>query len=62
MWPFGAAKLWLGPIMVGALGVGFVLGLLAHLPTHIGLRRRARTAEKRLAQLTPAPDSAKPDA
>ena len=48
--------------MVGALGAGFVLGLLAHLPTHIGLRRRARTAEKRLAQLTPAPDSAKPDA
>ena len=62
MWPFGAATVWLGPVMVGALGVGILLGLLAHLPAHITLRRRARNAEKRVAQLTNTPDSAKPTA
>lgn len=60
MWPLGTASVWLGPVMVGALGVGILLGLLAHLPTHFSLRRRARNAEKRAAQLTAAQDSAKP--
>ena len=59
MWPFGAANVWLGPAMVGALGLGFVLGLLAHLPRHFALHRRARTAEKRVAQLTTTQDSVK---
>jgi uncharacterized integral membrane protein len=62
MWPFGTATVWLGPVMVGALAVGVLLGLLAHLPTHISLRRRARNAEKRVAQLTSPQDSAKPPA
>lgn len=57
MWPFGSAGVWLGPVMVGALAVGFVLGLLAHLPRHFSLRRRARNAEKRVAQLTSERDS-----
>lgn len=57
MWPFGSAGVWLGPVMVAALAVGFVLGLLAHLPKHFSLRRRARNAEKRVAQLTSERDS-----
>jgi uncharacterized integral membrane protein len=57
MWPFGTANVWLGPVMVGALGGGFVLGLLAHVPKHVSLRRRARNAEKRVAQLTSERDS-----
>ncbi|WP_297493378.1 lipopolysaccharide assembly protein LapA domain-containing protein [Acidocella sp.] len=52
LWPFGTANVWLGPVMLGALGLGFVLGLLAHLPRHFSLHRRARNAEKRLAQLS----------
>jgi uncharacterized integral membrane protein len=57
MWPFGAANVWLGPVLVGALAIGLVLGLLAHLPRHFSLRRRARNAEKRVAQLTSERDS-----
>jgi uncharacterized integral membrane protein len=60
MWPFGAVNVWLGPAMVGALGLGIVLGLLAHLPRHFSLHRRARNAEKRVAQLTSQQDSGKP--
>ena len=60
MWPFGTVNVWLGPAMVGALGVGIIIGLLAHLPRHFSLRRRARNAEKRVAQLTGQQDSAKP--
>ncbi len=57
LWPFGAINLWLGPVVVAALGAGFVLGLLAHLPRHFALRRRARIAEKRVGQLTAQRDS-----
>jgi uncharacterized integral membrane protein len=57
LWPFGSAGVWLGPALVGALAGGFVLGLLAHLPKHFSLRRRARNAEKRAAQLTSERDS-----
>lgn len=60
-WPFGTAQVWLGLAMVGALAVGFLLGLLAHLPKHFSLHRRARNAEKRLAQLTSALDASKTD-
>jgi uncharacterized integral membrane protein len=59
MWPFGTANVWLGPVMVGALAAGFVLGLLAHMPKHFSLRRRARNAEKRAALLTSTQDSGK---
>jgi len=57
LWPFPDAQVWLGPAMVGTLAVGFVLGLLAHMPRHFALRRRARIAEKRAAQLTSAQGS-----
>lgn len=49
-WPFGELKLWLGPIMVGVLAVGIFLGLLLALPRHLLWRRRARKAEKYLAE------------
>ena len=57
-WPFGSLNVWLGLAMAGALGVGFLLGLLAHVPRHFALHRRARIAERRLGQLTAAQDSA----
>ncbi len=46
--------------MVITLAAGFLLGLLAHMPRHFMLHRRARHAEKRLAQLNTSQDSAKP--
>jgi uncharacterized integral membrane protein len=58
-WPFGVVQVWLGLAMAGALGAGFVLGLLALLPKHFSLHSRARNAEKRLAQLTSAQDAGK---
>jgi uncharacterized integral membrane protein len=57
LWPFADVEVWLGPALVGALGLGFIIGLLAHLPKHFSLRRRARNAEKRVAQLTSGRDS-----
>lgn len=57
MWPFGTVNVWLGPAMTGALAVGVVIGLLVHVPRHFSLRRRARNAEKRVAQLTSERDS-----
>ena len=59
LWPFGGLQLWLGPVVLGALALGFVLGLLAHLPKHFSLRRRARNAEKRLAQMSAGQESGK---
>ena len=61
MWPFPDVQLWLGPLLVATLAGGFVLGLLAHLPKHFSLRRRARNAEKRVALLTSTQDSGKTD-
>lgn len=59
LWPFPDVQLWLGPVLVAVLAGGFVLGLLAHLPKHVALRRRARNAEKRAALLAGAQDSGK---
>jgi len=59
LWPFPDTQVWLGPVLVAVLAGGFVLGLLAHLPKHFSLRRRARNAEKRVAVLTSAQDSGK---
>jgi uncharacterized integral membrane protein len=42
--PFGA-------VVLGALLVGFLAGLLAHLPKRFGAQRRAKRAEKRVAEL-----------
>ncbi|MDE1905707.1 MAG: LapA family protein [Rhodospirillales bacterium] len=50
-WPFGVASAWLGPVVIAALALGFFVGLLAAMPKQFQWRRRARTAEKRLAEL-----------
>ncbi|WP_298213432.1 lipopolysaccharide assembly protein LapA domain-containing protein [Acidocella sp.] len=52
-WPLGTAQAWLGPVVEGALALGFFLGLLAGLPGQFYWRRRARAAEKRLAAPPP---------
>jgi uncharacterized integral membrane protein len=59
LWPFGTANVWLGPVLVATLAGGVILGLLAHMPKHFSLRRRARNAEKRVTLLTAAQDSGK---
>ena len=60
LWPFGTVNVWLGPIMLAAVGAGFALGLVSHLPHHFSLHRRARNAEKRVAQLSGTEGSGKP--
>jgi uncharacterized integral membrane protein len=56
LWPLGSVTLWLGPLLVGTLAFGFVAGLLSGLPKHFHYRRRARSAEKRVAQLSAEKD------
>ncbi|MGE4482400.1 LapA family protein [Acidocella sp.] len=51
-WPFGTVSAWLGPVAVGALAIGFFLGLVAALPRQLHWRRRARSAEKRVTDLS----------
>lgn len=55
-WPFGVMSAWLGPVVVVALAVGLFVGLFMALPGHWRWRRRARAAEKRLADLAIATD------
>jgi uncharacterized integral membrane protein len=50
-WPFGGAQLALGGVVLGTLAFGFIAGLLFHLPHRISLSRRAKRAEKRVAEL-----------
>ncbi len=50
-WPFGGMPLPLGGVLVGALGIGFVAGLIFHLPHRFRVSRRAKRAEKRVAEL-----------
>jgi uncharacterized integral membrane protein len=57
-WPFGfVVSVPLGAVVIVALVVGFLAGLAAHLPKRIGAQRRAKRAEKRVAELEgrPAP-------
>lgn len=56
LWPFGMMSAWLGPIVVLALAVGLFVGLFIALPGHWHWRRRARAAEKRLAELAISED------
>ncbi len=60
-WPFGSMPLPLGGVVLAALGVGFLAGLLFHLPHRLSAHRRAKRAEKRVAeleaQLTPPQDT-----
>lgn len=55
-WPFGSMSAWLGPIVVLALAVGLFIGLFLALPGYWHWRRRARAAEKRLAELAISAD------
>ncbi len=62
-WPFGMVlTVPVGAVVLVALAVGFFAGLLAHLPKRFGAHRRAKRAEKRVAELEGklAPPPAKP--
>ncbi len=52
-WPFGLViiGLPLAVVVLVALAVGFLAGLAAHLPRRFGATRRAKKAEKRVAEL-----------
>jgi uncharacterized integral membrane protein len=51
-WPFGqVATLPLGAVVLAVLVLGFLLGLAFHLPHRFALNRRAKRAEKRVAEL-----------
>ncbi len=52
LWPFGfVASLPLGAVVLAVLVLGFLLGLLFHLPGRLSANRRAKRAEKRNAEL-----------
>ncbi len=51
-WPFGyVVSLPLGAVVLAVLIIGFLAGLIFHLPTRMGATRRAKKAEKRNAEL-----------
>lgn len=51
-WPLGPlARLPFGAVVLVALGFGFLLGLVFHLPHRLAAARRAKRAEKRNAEL-----------
>lgn len=51
-WPLGPlASLPMGAVVLVALVLGFVLGLLFHLPQRLSAGRRAKRAERRVAEL-----------
>ncbi len=51
-WPFPmVVALPLGAVILASLALGFVLGILFHLPRRLGSNRRAKRAEKRNAEL-----------
>ncbi len=51
-WPFGwMLTVPLGAVVIGALVVGFLAGLAAHLPKRLAANRRANRAEKRAGEL-----------
>ncbi|HQT63416.1 MAG: hypothetical protein B7Z75_10925 [Acidocella sp. 20-57-95] len=51
-WPFNMfISLPFGAVVLAALLLGFFVGLLAHLPKRLGAERRAKRAEKRVAEL-----------
>jgi uncharacterized integral membrane protein len=58
LWPLGSVNVWLGPLLVGTLAFGFLAGWLSGVPKHFHYRRRAKSAEKRVAQLTAGKDGA----
>jgi len=51
-WPFGfVLALPLGAVVLAVLILGFLLGLIFHLPRRLAAGRRAKRAEKRNAEL-----------
>ena len=50
--PFVTFSTWLGPVIIEALALGFFLGLFVAMPKQFHWRRRARIAEKRVAELS----------
>ncbi len=55
-WPLGPlASLPIGAVVLVALVLGFVLGLLFHLPQRVAAKRRAKRAERRVAELEARP-------
>jgi uncharacterized integral membrane protein len=50
-WPFFNASLPLGMVLVALPMLGFLAGLIFHMPTRLGATRRAKKAEKRNAEL-----------
>ncbi len=52
-WPFGMVMedIPLSATILVALAIGFLAGLAAHLPKRFGAHRRAKKAEKRVAEL-----------
>ena len=51
-WPFGyVLTLPLGAIILAVAVLGFLLGLLFHLPNRVASGRRAKRAERRNAEL-----------
>jgi len=52
-WPFGIVIVGvpLAAVVLIALAAGFLAGLAVHLPKRVGAHRRARTAEKKVAEL-----------
>jgi uncharacterized integral membrane protein len=51
-WPFGMVlTVPIGAVVLVTLVIGFFAGLLAHLPKRLGAHRRAKRAEKRVAEL-----------
>ena len=51
-WPFGyVVSLPVGAVVIVALILGFLAGLVFHLPKRIGAQRRANKAEKRIMEL-----------
>lgn len=59
-WPLGSMSAWLGPVAIVALGIGFFAGLFVAMPRQLHWRRRARNAEKRVAELTPSISASAP--
>lgn len=51
-WPFGVTvTVPFGGVVLAALVIGVLAGLLAHMPKRMGAQRRAKRAEKRVAEL-----------
>ena len=60
-WPFGVVSAWLGPVVIAALALGVFVGLFTAMPKQLQWRRRARAAEKRVAELSASAGNVQPN-